>query len=335
MPRPLGLLLIATASLLCGVLAWFCLVWLISAGAGLARAPVLDGAMLILSPHVAGWPIALLLAVLAFVLGVRFARAHRLAWLGFAADSAINAGRDRQPASPHGRSGLTSQAVSMDAGTSIEATFCFVDIAGYTALTETHGEHAAADLVDQFGELVRASIGPSGQLQEIIGDCAFIVFPNPLAAIGALAALYRSIADRQEFPIVRAGLHHGGALLRGDRHFGSTVNLAARVAARATGGQILCTQYVVDALVRSGVADIEIEHQGLVSLRNLPQPVDVYEIVLSSCSREYAIDPVCKMQVDTRRAAGELHFNHKTYWFCSLTCVERFAAQPSSYVQPA
>src|SRR5512143_2779665 len=85
-------------------------------------------------------------------------------------------------------------AVSMSAGTSIEATFCFVDIAGYTALTDTHGERAAADLVDEFAELVRASILPSGQLQSLIGDCAFIVFADPVVAAGALSALYTSIA---------------------------------------------------------------------------------------------------------------------------------------------
>ena len=65
-------------------------------------------------------------------------------------------------------------------GTSSEATFCFVDIAGYTALTDTHGELAAADLVDDFAELVRTSIAPLGQLQSITGDCAFLVFPNPV-----------------------------------------------------------------------------------------------------------------------------------------------------------
>ncbi len=223
----------------------------------------------------------------------------------------------------------------MSVGTSIEATFCFVDIAGYTALTDTHGELAAADLVDKFSELIRASVQSSGQLQSLIGDCAFIVFADPLVAADALSVLYKSIADRQDFPVVRAGLHHGSALLRGNSHFGSTVNIAARVAARATGGQILCTKYVAETLARSRRSDIEVEHQGLVSLKNLPQPMDVYEIVLSSCSREYAIDPVCKMQVDTRRAAGDLHFNNKTYWFCSLSCVERFAKQPLSYVQPS
>jgi adenylate cyclase len=126
----------------------------------------------------------------------------------------------------------------MSAGTNVEATFCFVDIAGYTALTHTHGETAAADLVDEFGDLVRTSVKSTGQLQSLIGDCAFLIFPDPLVATHALSALYQSIADRQDFPIVRSGLHHGSALYRGNNHFGSAVNLAARVAARATGGPL-------------------------------------------------------------------------------------------------
>src|SRR4030081_3180718 len=147
--------------------------------------------------------------------------------------------------------------------------------------------------------------GTSGQLQSLVGDCAFVVFPDPLTAIHALSKLYELIADRQNFPVVRAGLHHGSALIRASRHFGSTVNLAARVAAQATGGCILCPQHVAEVLAQSAIPKIEVEHQGLVSLRNLPQPVDLYEIVLSSFLREYAIDPVCKMQVDKRQAAGD------------------------------
>ena len=216
-------------------------------------------------------------------------------------------------------------------GRNIEATFCFVDIAGYTALTDSHGEVAAANLIDDFSELIRISVGPLGQIQELIGDCAFLVFPDPFAARDALSALYKVIANRASFPIIRAGLHHGPALLRGNRYFGSTVNLAARVAAQAKGGQILGTRRIVDILSQAGMPDIEVEHQGLVSLKNLPQAVDLYEIVLSGFSHEYAIDPVCKMQVDKIHAAGELHFNGNKYWFCSLSCVERFAKEPSSY----
>jgi YHS domain-containing protein len=85
-------------------------------------------------------------------------------------------------------------------------------------------------------------------------------------------------------------------------------------------------------LAPAGIPDIEIEHRRTIQLKNLPQPVDLYEIVLSAVSRKYAIDPVCKMQVNTAHAAGHLHFNKNTYWFCSLSCVERFAGQPAAYV---
>jgi class 3 adenylate cyclase/YHS domain-containing protein len=219
----------------------------------------------------------------------------------------------------------------MTGDATIEATFCFVDIAGYTALTDTHGELAAAELVDDFAALIRTSVEPLGHLQSLVGDCAFFVFPDPTVARDALSALYGSIADRLHFPIVRAGMHHGPALLRGNRHFGSTVNIAARVAAQATGGQVLCTKCVAQMLGAAGVPDAEIRHQGQFALRNLPDPIDIYELVLACAAREFAIDPVCKMQVDRQRAVGDLTFNHRKYWFCSLACVERFAQRPAAY----
>jgi class 3 adenylate cyclase/YHS domain-containing protein len=221
----------------------------------------------------------------------------------------------------------------MSDDSTIEATFCFVDIAGYTALTDTHGGQAAADLVDEFAALVRSTTEPRGRLQSLIGDCAFLVFPDPVTATTALAALYAEIADRRHFPIVRTGLHHGPALCRGDRHFGSTVNIAARVAAQAVGGELLCTEGVAQALAHAKHPDVTLVHRGAAALKNLSEPLDLYEIVLAASAREFVIDPVCKMQVDKRRAAGDLHFNDRTYWFCSLSCVERFAKQPSSYAR--
>ena len=222
----------------------------------------------------------------------------------------------------------------MSDDSTIEATFCFVDIAGYTALTDTHGGQAAADLVDAFATLVRSTAEPLGQLQSLIGDCAFLVFPDPVAAATALSALYAEIADRLHFPIVRTGLHHGTALCRGDRHFGSTVNIAARVAAQAVGGQLLCTESVAQALAQARLADVTLVPRGAAALKNLSEPLDLYEIVLAGSTREFAIDPVCKMQVDKLRAAGDLHVDGRTYWFCSLACVERFARQPAAYVGP-
>jgi adenylate cyclase len=113
---------------------------------------------------------------------------------------------------------------------------------------EAHVEIAAADLVNDFANLIRTSVEPIGHLQPLIGDCAFFVFLASVTAKNALSALYNSIADRQHFPVVRAGSHHGTELFRSNRHFGSTINIAARVAAQATGGQILRTKCVAETL---------------------------------------------------------------------------------------
>lgn len=221
----------------------------------------------------------------------------------------------------------------MGASRTTEATFCFIDIAGYTALTEAHGELAAADLVEEFDRIAREAVEPYGKIQEFLGDCAFLVFAGPGEAIHALSSVYKKIANRPHFPVVRGGLNHGPALLRGNRYFGSTVNVAARVAAEAKGGEILGTESVAEILRAARIPGLEVERRGLMRLKNLPQAVQLYEIVLPGVAHEYAIDPVCKMQVDKRHAAGELRYGERTYWFCSLVCIERFAKQPSAYLQ--
>ena len=220
----------------------------------------------------------------------------------------------------------------MNRDQSIEATFCFVDIAGYTALTESHGELAAADLIDAFTGLVRECTEPPGRVQELIGDCAFIVFPDPVSAVTAIAKLYALIADRQHFPVVRAGLHHGPALARDGRYFGSTVNVAARVAEAAVGGQVMVTDAVAARLDGFATPGAAIEHRGPIRLKNVAHPVDVHEIVMAASIRQFAIDPVCKMQVDRSRAAGRLHFEGEPYWFCSLSCAETFARDPAPHL---
>ncbi len=103
MPRPLGVFLIAAASLLFGVYAWFGLVWLLDAGAKLTDAPALVIAMFIIAPHMAGWLIALAFSAIAFAMGLWLARKRQLSWLGFGSDPASNrtpTGNDSPPQRP-------------------------------------------------------------------------------------------------------------------------------------------------------------------------------------------------------------------------------------------
>ncbi len=229
---------------------------------------------------------------------------------------------------------LPAQPVTVrpDADEDISATFCFVDIAGYTALTDHHGERAAADLVEDFNQLVRSAVQSHGHIQELSGDNAFLVFADPVLAIKAISALYRMVVERIGFPVLRSGLHHGSALHRGGRYFGSTVNIAARTLAQAGSGQIICTGPVADALASANDAAIAVEHRGLFRLKNLAQAVDLYGVVLLDAPLPLDIDPVCQMQVDRQSAADSAQFAGRTYWFCSAACARRFHDAPSSFV---
>ena len=46
-----------------------------------------------------------------------------------------------------------------------------------------------------------------------------------------------------------------------------------------------------------------------------------------------AVDPVCKMQVDEKKAAGTSQYKGKTYYFCAPACKMKFDANPQQYVK--
>src|SRR4051812_13241728 len=47
------------------------------------------------------------------------------------------------------------------------------------------------------------------------------------------------------------------------------------------------------------------------------------------------IDPVCGMTVEPSQAAGSFEYQGRTYYFCSLSCLERFRATPGNFVTGA
>ncbi len=63
-----------------------------------------------------------------------------------------------------------------------ETTIAFVDLAGFTALTETHGDDEAADLAERFTELARTALGSEDRLVKSIGDAVLLTAPSPSAA---------------------------------------------------------------------------------------------------------------------------------------------------------
>lgn len=209
--------------------------------------------------------------------------------------------------------------------TDIESTFGFVDLAGFTALTEAHGDREAIALIAQFEDLVTRSLTVDDQLVKTIGDAVMLRFATAAGAVTGTAGIFDQCLRDPGFPVPRAGLHHGRAVARGADWYGATVNLAARVTAQARGGQLLATRHVADTARHLGVT---VNGLGPMPLRNLTAPVELFDLTVSLRAPGVVIDPVCRMQVAVADAAGSLHDEGATYWFCSLTCAATFAAQP-------
>ncbi len=209
-----------------------------------------------------------------------------------------------------------------------ERTFAFVDLAGFTALTEIHGDDEAVQQVDRFVNLTRTSLEGGGQLVKCLGDAVMLSFEDPEAALGALERLLIGCQDLENLPVPRAGVHSGPAIERDGDWFGATVNLAARVAGQAQGGQTLATTHVANA---ARARSIPVVGLGCFSLRNIAQPVELYELELVAPTEATSIDPVCRMQVRHGDAIGRLRHGDHDYWLCSLTCARTFTEHPERY----
>src|SRR4051794_26780938 len=114
---------------------------------------------------------------------------------------------------------------------SVERTFAFVDLSGFTALTEAHGDEEAVATLARFREITMESLGPTDVLVKTIGDAVMLAFVEPVLAVAALRRLFNDALADTTMLLMRAGAHTGSAIVDGDDYFGGAVNLAARVAA--------------------------------------------------------------------------------------------------------
>ena len=210
-------------------------------------------------------------------------------------------------------------------------TFLFADLAGFTALTEAHGDEQAADLAYEFSRAAAELLPRHGAEQiKTIGDALMLRVDKPADAVKLGLALTHDLLAECGYPTIRVGMHHGPAVHRAGDWFGATVNLAARVSGLAHGGEVLLTD-----ITRETAGDIEsvrYEAHGVHQLRNITEPVKVFSAVPETgTQREVVIDPVCRMAVDRDGAAGTLTHEHRRYYFCSLDCAARFAGDPTLY----
>lgn len=208
------------------------------------------------------------------------------------------------------------------------ATVAFIDIAGFSAIADVYGDAAALDVLEVFESMVRDALSGYEPPIKWIGDEAMLSFPEPDTAIKVLGSLLQACRKESRLPLTRAGLNHGPVICRAGDLFGTTVNIAARIAALASPGQLLATQPVADAAVTRGIL---VRDLGMVALRSVAGEVPLYEIELAPSNDLAWIDPVCKMHApysSYRRAAPQ------GPWFCSPRCEEAYRRSPQTYEVP-
>jgi class 3 adenylate cyclase len=161
----------------------------------------------------------------------------------------------------------TMELLGEDAAT---RTFVFTDIVGSTAQLVKLGEDRWKKLLDRHDKLIEKAIrDQAGTVIKHTGDGFFAAFPAPEGALEAAVQIQLAVAD-EDFT-VRIGVHSGEALKRGSDYTGRGVNVAARIGALASAGEILVS---TDTLEGADVPYTICEHR-TEELKGFEEPVPI------------------------------------------------------------
>jgi adenylate cyclase len=151
---------------------------------------------------------------------------------------------------------------------------CFLDLVGYTRLTEERGDRAAAELATSLSVLAqRSSREHGGMPVKWLGDGVMFHFREPAGAVLSALRMVRQLPEAG-LPPAHVGVAAGPVVAQAGDYFGRTVNVAARIAARAGEGQVLVSDRVAESGPPPGVTFVEL---GELPLKGISRPVRVLE----------------------------------------------------------
>jgi adenylate cyclase len=154
----------------------------------------------------------------------------------------------------------------------LRVAIAFADLAGYARLTVERGDEAAVSTVERFVEAVAQTLPADARVVKTLGDEVMVVGSDPAALTGWAVELASGTAPADPQP--RIGVHYGAALYRDGDYYGRDVNQAARVVARAGGGEVLVTRSVVEMAV--GIDGVDFDRIGEVRLKGFSEPTELF-----------------------------------------------------------
>jgi class 3 adenylate cyclase/pimeloyl-ACP methyl ester carboxylesterase len=159
-------------------------------------------------------------------------------------------------------------------------TVLFTDVEGSTSLTRRLGDARARQLLREHERITREALRAHGGSEvKTMGDGFMASFSSATRALECAIAMQRAFAEHNEAaqePIkVRVGLNAGEPIAEDEDLFGTAVIVAARIAAKAEGGEILASNVVRELVAGKGFL---FSDRGDVVLRGFEDPVRLYEV---------------------------------------------------------
>lgn len=156
----------------------------------------------------------------------------------------------------------------------------FTDIEGSTAVSTSHGDAAAMELVRRHDQVVRDALEErGGRIVKHTGDGVFASFNSALRAVESSVSIQQRTSEDQTEATpelaVKIGLTVGEPVEDSEDLFGASVNLAARICAHAAGGQTLVSGTVRELTIGKG---IDFRSMGEIGLKGFPDPVALFEV---------------------------------------------------------
>lgn len=210
--------------------------------------------------------------------------------------------------------------------------FAFVDLSGFTALTDGEGDERAVSVLSSFRSLVRDVCSRRGvRIAKWLGDGAMLVGVEAKPLLAAILEVERGVGTAMLPVSVRCGATSGEViLLEGDDYIGHAVNIAARLCDLATGGAVLVEPSMVDDLPRWATV-LNTEE---TPIRGLERTLSVSRIGFAQLDPPTTPDPICGIPL-TRSVAEERTFDifGQEIWFCSDSCRDTWERRPQQVAE--
>jgi adenylate cyclase len=214
----------------------------------------------------------------------------------------------------------------------VHRSFAFVDVSGFTALTEHEGDEHAVDILTAFRALLRDICSRRGvRIAKWLGDGVMLVCVETVPLLATILELHHVVcvvSGPVQSVSIRSGITSGDVILmEGDDYIGHCVNVAARLCDLAQGGEALAAPSVIDELPRWGAV---VAHKE-IALRGVEKPVPASSIAMATVGAGDGWDPICGLPLSATTAEeSAADVTGTPIFFCSSGCLDTWQRRPAS-----